>query len=71
MIFRMTLLIRVTAAVNPTPGFKRLLSGNTVEPAQEAAHTAVLVALCGFMITGGVEGIDGELKAARRMNSFY
>lgn len=72
MIFRMTLLItRVTAAVNPTPGFKKLLPGATVGQAQEAAHAAAPIPLCGFMMEGGAEGIDGEVKAARGMNSFY
>lgn len=72
MIFRMTLLITwVMAAVNPTPWFKKLLPGATVGPAQEVALTAVLVASCGFMMAGRTEGIDGEVKAARGMNSFY
>lgn len=61
MIFRVTLLItRVTAAVNPAPGFKKLLPGATVGPARAAAHTAVLVACCGFMMAGGGDGIDGR-----------
>lgn len=61
MIFRVTLLITwVTAAVNPAPGFKKLLPGATVGPARAAAHTAVLVACCGFMMAGGGDGIDGR-----------
>lgn len=61
MIFRVTLLITwVTAAVNPAPGFKKLLPGATVGPARAAAHTAVLVAWCGFMMAGGGDGIDGR-----------
>lgn len=61
MIFRVTLLItRVTAAVNPAPGFKKLLPGATVGPARAAAHTAALVAWCGFMMAGGGDGIDGR-----------
>lgn len=61
MIFRMTLLItRVTAAVNPAPGFKKPLPGATVGPARAAAHTAVPVASCGFMMAGGADGIDGR-----------
>lgn len=68
----MTLLItRVTAAVNPTPGFKKMLPGATVGPVREAAHITVLVASCCFMMAGGAEGIDEEVKAARGMNSFY
>lgn len=50
---------------------QKLLPGATVGPAQEVALTAVLVASCGFMMAGGTEGIDGEVKAARGMNSFY
>lgn len=61
MIFRVTLLItRVTAAVNPAPGFKKLLPGATVGRARAAAHTAALVAWCGFMMAGGGDGIDGR-----------
>lgn len=61
MIFRVTLLItRVTAAVNPAPWFKKVLPGAIVGPARAAAHTAVLVAWCGFMMAGGGDGIDGR-----------
>lgn len=67
----MTLLItRVTAAVNPTPGLKKMLPGATVGPVREA-HIAVLVASCCFMMAGGAEGIDEKVKAARGMNLFY